>query len=242
MPRQTASGSIPACAGEPPEQVGQHPVIEVYPRVCGGTPGHFDAADNRQGLSPRVRGNPHQVQHHAISSRSIPACAGEPHSDSYADAGDKGLSPRVRGNLAALPLARYQMRSIPACAGEPPGAGTPGSRGEVYPRVCGGTVTDRQDRYGTSGLSPRVRGNRRRRAGAPAQCGSIPACAGEPAAPQTAGCCPGVYPRVCGGTQSHRRIATALRGLSPRVRGNPLKSRLRTAIAGSIPACAGEPE
>ena len=32
------AGSIPACAGEPPDGDFQEAVVEVYPRVCGGTP------------------------------------------------------------------------------------------------------------------------------------------------------------------------------------------------------------
>ena len=99
---------------------------------------------------------------------------------------------------------------------------------------------------------------------------SIPACAGEPSRPWRTQTVPMVYPRVCGGTRSrccpipacagepapnHRvypRVCggtppSATMGLSPRVRGNPLKMllpRLSPRVRGnhgSIPACAGEP-
>ena len=52
--------------------------LEVYPRVCGGTRGVEIAEGNREGLSPRVRGN--QIVGIAArrALRSIPACAGEP--------------------------------------------------------------------------------------------------------------------------------------------------------------------
>ena len=64
-------GSIPACAGEPvqrrprqgacagepnPLTLGQR--VEVYPRVCGGTPNAGYPVRASLGLSPRVRGNP----------------------------------------------------------------------------------------------------------------------------------------------------------------------------------------
>ena len=50
-----------------------------------------------------------------------------------------------------------------------------------------------------------------------------------------------VYPRVCGGTRRRGRAGLPLRGLSPRVRGNQNRQPFPLAIAGSIPACAGEP-
>ena len=50
-----------------------------------------------------------------------------------------------------------------------------------------------------------------------------------------------VYPRVCGGTALVRRTRPPERGLSPRVRGNPLAGLLAAAVLRSIPACAGEP-
>ena len=51
-----------------------------------------------------------------------------------------------------------------------------------------------------------------------------------------------VYPRVCGGTRPRTGNGPPPPGLSPRVRGNPSPDRERAAAAGSIPACAGEPE
>ena len=71
-------GSIPACAGEPGRRWSARCPGWVYPRVCGGThngPGRYGA---RQGLSPRVRGNPAPARPPIPGRRSIPACAGEP--------------------------------------------------------------------------------------------------------------------------------------------------------------------
>ena len=50
-----------------------------------------------------------------------------------------------------------------------------------------------------------------------------------------------VYPRVCGGTRSTTPACRASRGLSPRVRGNPVPGGTCAGSGGSIPACAGEP-
>ena len=91
------------------------------------------------------------------------------------------------------------------------------------------------------GLSPRVRGNRRRLGLCCRSARSIPACAGEPT-PTTGrmGMCT-VYPRVCGGTGPGRQVPIGVLGLSPRVRGNLGDCLSVVACQGSIPACAGEP-
>ena len=71
-----------------------------------------------------------------------------------------------------------------------------------------------------SGLSPRVRGNRRARHDADTPLGSIPACAGEPRLGRTVYRSQRVYPRVCGGTAEGFLSNISNTGLSPRVRGN----------------------
>ena len=76
-------------------------------------------------------------------------------------------------------------------------------------------------RMRSSGLSPRVRGNHDRVRGGRSADGSIPACAGEPSNDRRAGFLIRVYPRVCGGTNIAMAISRTIRGLSPRVRGNP---------------------
>ena len=70
---------------------------------------------------------------------------------------------------------------------------------------------------------------------------SIPACAGEPPRADHRQQRSAVYPRVCGGTVGGRGNGYTLRGLSPRVRGNPSRSTPPLALGRSIPACAGEP-
>ena len=134
------SRSIPACAGEPLATLAHTITNPVYPRVCGGAARWYGIANSITGLSPRVRGSqgvPH-IPHRC--SRSIPACAGEPRSEtrmvrglpvyprvcggaavfgSYA-AMDRGLSPRVRGSQCRILGAVIVIGSIPACAGEPP--------------------------------------------------------------------------------------------------------------------------
>ncbi len=255
------SGSIPACAGEPSAACGMAASCRVYPRVCGGTSTKHIADWPPMGLSPRVRGNPSPPARRGRPCGSIPACAGEPPAPRRAAKrwrvyprvcggtnwpprrrhGAPGLSPRVRGNRDRLGVALLPLGSIPACAGEPRTVNHCLTEARVYPRVCGGTTTRPPPTSPVRGLSPRVRGNRRRKAPAQNRSGSIPACAGEPRTP----CCIGrrrrVYPRVCGGTFLRFSIASMRAGLSPRVRGNLGSSAEVDVYGGSIPACAGEP-
>ena len=192
--------SIPACAGEPLSSAPPAVSNQVYPRVCGGTAQALGGAGRRMGLSPRVRGNHAHWQGQIDVGRSIPACAGEPiHVRYYGDfAGvyprvcggttetrggilaNSGLSPRVRGNLRSPILGERCVGSIPACAGEPRATRPGQRRPQVYPRVCGGTVSVMAYGRTHGGLSPRVRGNPAARACTGGRVRSIPACAGEP--------------------------------------------------------------
>ena len=152
-----------------------------------------------------------------------------------------GLSPRVRGNRVLELGLPAQRGSIPACAGEPSSGAGPTRPTGVYPRVCGGTAEYVGRGDFRHGLSPRVRGNRRRRDRDRHDGGSIPACAGEPGRPGRPRRIRRVYPRVCGGTPPSTHDSSPLGGLSPRVRGNHPGACAGPHPRGSIPACAGEP-
>ena len=93
----------------------------------------------------------------------------------------------------------------------------------------------------SSGLSPRLRGNRRRGYRGRAGLGSIPAPAGEPLTTPPTRCATGVYPRACGGTGTPVSGCFPHGGLSPRLRGNLRRALHPVLPDGSIPAPAGEP-
>ena len=235
--------------------------MRVYPRGCGGTRNGRLLAAVRQGLSPRVRGNRRSDVGAARRMGSIPAGAGEPTAanriaaiagvyprgcggtkiDPLSAASLAGLSPRVRGNHTGQTRLYARRGSIPAGAGEPRRSPDATRPPRVYPRGCGGTVVSSMCTVAVSGLSPRVRGNRKRGKGLPRQPGSIPAGAGEPRTCPRRSSCPRVYPRGCGGTARPNRRARRPAGLSPRVRGNLLPSLITAAGSRSIPAGAGEP-
>ena len=88
--------SIPAYAGEPRMPQSSCCMTGVYPRVCGGTQGWEWNPMVREGLSPRMRGNPTLRASVAESSRSIPAYAGEPRR-AYPVLRKRRVYPRVCG-------------------------------------------------------------------------------------------------------------------------------------------------
>ena len=175
--------------------------------------------------------------------RSIPASAGEPaggeHNEHPATVYPRecggtavepfvkvnygGLSPRVRGNHPSISCPYSLLRSIPASAGEPWLLVSSRFGDRVYPRECGGTRNHRPNAARTSGLSPRVRGNLRMPLPLDCMAGSIPASAGEPTDREPQGKAEAVYPRECGGTDGMVMRRYSHWGLSPRVRGNPLR-------------------
>ena len=235
-----SQGSIPACAGKPPDRLPRRPAGRVHPRVCGETvTGGIRAVDGI-GPSPRVRGNPNPPEWGPVQPGSIPACAGKPlvalrqrgvyrvHprvcGETIAiregNALIRGPSPRVRGNPARQSLAGCGTGSIPACAGKPTGRRSPPRRCRVHPRVCGETAPMSTCIQRVTGPSPRVRGNHFERARRHVPAGSIPACAGKPRCRFPRPPPRRVHPRVCGETPSNAAASVLPTGPSPRVRGN----------------------
>ena len=152
-----------------------------------------------------------------------------------------GLSPRLRGNRMFDGQEYEYEGSIPAPAGEPAASRGMTRLSPVYPRACGGTMAPPTPPISTSGLSPRLRGNLRRREWRRSCWRSIPAPAGEPNASLRRFSVSPVYPRACGGTVYWYAGGMAGTGLSPRLRGNLTAAAVRALLGRSIPAPAGEP-
>ena len=214
---------------------------EVYPRECGGTAEVGCVGLVIQGLSPRVRGNPRRQRQGQRSPGVYPRECGGTCLARFFLIPSFGLSPRVRGNPSIGFFLNIGIRSIPASAGEPLIRRRWSNISPVYPRECGGTAATRTAATCPIGLSPRVRGNL---AGEPQHFSghrSIPASAGEPNMDNRIARQEPVYPRECGGTGGYGLGVGLCRGLSPRVRGNPLDAWRCGNVRGSIPASAGEP-
>ena len=196
---------------------------------------------DRRGSIPAGAGEPARPAPSGSRGRVYPrGCGGTVPGNGPRDRAG-GLSPRVRGNRpGGLPRRRLHG-SIPAGAGEPAGGSWCLAERRVYPRGCGGTPSAPPETPTVVGLSPRVRGNPKRRTGPPSAPGSIPAGAGEPKLPGRKSKRVRVYPRGCGGTRPMTPRPGEHRGLSPRVRGNPSRDLDLDVVDGSIPAGAGEP-
>ena len=152
-----------------------------------------------------------------------------------------GLSPRGRGNRTAEQEPESGGGSIPAWAGQPYSGTGAGIGGWVYPRVGGATSTTCSIHQSMKGLSPRGRGNPGSVRRQPRAAWSIPAWAGQPGLSTPPTQSRMVYPRVGGATPSRTLSSNAIRGLSPRGRGNPERTPDGNALARSIPAWAGQP-
>ena len=94
--RLLSGRSIPACAGQPRIPRSAPRMAKVYPRVRGATYVGEIRTRPFRGLSPRARGNPHEMARSIFVVRSIPACAGQPLRRNLSWPGC-GVYPRVRG-------------------------------------------------------------------------------------------------------------------------------------------------
>ena len=114
-----SAGSIPAWAGEPPEDPGLCSFGTVYPRVGGGTGVGFDGRHPDAGLSPRGRGNHVALDLLDALVGVYPRVGGGTLGGTPVVIISRGLSPRGRGNQDVVAGADAHLRSIPAWAGEP---------------------------------------------------------------------------------------------------------------------------
>ena len=173
-----------------------------------------------EGLSPRVRGNPHGARPAVQYLGSIPTRAGKPIVVVVMSL-SLGSIPTRAGKPSAASCLAATGRVYPTRAGKPPPVLPWSASCRVYPHACGETrCPDREWPLGT-GLSPRVRGNRRIPNAGQSRSGSIPRVrgnrrasarrgrsrrsiptrAGKPVRDDRRRCFPGVYPHACGETE-----------------------------------------
>ena len=272
---------FPARAGDRVAIAERTALRGLSPRVRGNLPRSEQRVENSvTGLSPRVRGNRERRHSTRRRCRVYPrACGGTGRSlVRERSPMAAGLSPRVRGNRQAVHrLLRWpEIRVYPrACGGTTfLAAMADRSNLRVYPRACGGTLYSVTNlhagghgsiparageptigvamRVGSiTGLSPRVRGNRKgmtlNNVGLSLRVRGNLAC--EPTRQS------GVYPRACGGTCSvanhHNkhwvyracpnitRRSVHIMGLSPRVRGNLSPLEALRGVGVYPRACGG---
>ena len=164
--RKPLAGLIPACAGKTWPAAGPRSSTRAHPRVCGENGGDPDNLYTGDGSSPRVRGKPRAVRHHAGQRGLIPACAGKTRVRSGAHyprrahprvCGENpwrtfrgmfqaGSSPRVRGKPTRSRALSFLDGLIPACAGKTTATTSSASAARAHPRVCGENRSRRPSR------------------------------------------------------------------------------------------------
>ena len=108
-----------------------------------------------------------------------------------------------------------------------------------HPRVCGEHLAQDVAQGVVGGSSPRMRGTRSCWCLACADCGIIPAYAGNTGRNVGNHELPREHPRVCGEHVSRAWRIILLRGSSPRMRGTHGGEQLALVVFGIIPAYAG---
>ena len=265
MPRSsgrpvTASGIIPACAGNAFGFTRGKLGTTDHPRVCGECADVNERIKLGPGSSPRVRGMHGPVQCRGGRAGIIPACAGNACPPSLTATGSPdhprvcgecvgvsariargyGSSPRVRGMRVPRPGEVVRPGIIPACAGNALAATLRGVDGGDHPRVCGECSIQRARSSPGRGSSPRVRGMRLAGEHRPHGLRIIPACAGNARRPGRDVRHHQDHPRVCGEcTPVFSRTASG-EGSSPRVRGMPGEEALPLVSTRDHPRVCGE--
>ena len=138
---QAPDGSIPACTGNPPAAFSLSVTGRSIP-ACTGNPVVLGLLPSPPGVYPRVYGESRSC----VLPRRRPA----------------GLSPRVRGIRIRWEVMPRIRGSIPACTGNPERGLRMRRPRRVYPRVYGESGRPAVWLGARRGLSPRVRGIRRR--------------------------------------------------------------------------------
>ena len=250
---------IPACAGNTKLKLVSRMTSTVHPRVCGEHSRDYLRIDVTIGSSPRVRGTRYPNYRSFMSTRFIPACAGNTlglrSTPLWSPVHPRvcgeheflqgiyhsrlGSSPRVRGTQVAAWISRYTPRFIPACAGNTTRDWPVVTTVTVHPRVCGEHVGRQRIGDIDIGSSPRVRGTLFEGSRAAKVARFIPACAGNTSCPIPTRNRTSVHPRVCGEHQGIVLEFGNYYGSSPRVRGTRDRRRQSAVRQRFIPACAG---
>ena len=191
----------------------------------------------------------------------IPAGAGQTNRPVVELVAHWGSSPRVRGRRTSKSRSFLVLRLIPAGAGQTGERRAAHLAARAHPRGCGADERTLSRGLSTAGSSPRVRGRHLELAVRPQRQGLIPAGAGQTSsrcAPTTRigahprGCGADVWredhrplralahPRGCGADRYFLPFGVRFRGSSPRVRGRHSDLAQLVALAGLIPAGAGQ--
>ena len=147
----------------------------------------------------------------------------------------------MRGSRVRYDPASGRKGPIPAHAGQPARSSRTSSRPWAYPRACGAAHRIGGREGYVEGLSPRMRGSRRKSIPRTRSRRPIPAHAGQPAILARQHLHRWAYPRACRAADQKFTAAMLLGGLSPRMQGSLSLSGTFRSSYGPIPAHAGQP-
>ena len=195
----TATGIIPAYAGNTVSLSKNEDTPWDHPRVCGEHVSVRTAPSTNTGSSPRMRGTPELQRHHRRNFGIIPAYAGNTrvpacqhhsvedhprvcgeHNDTIRHVGlIQGSSPRMRGTLPDFNAPDGITGIIPAYAGNTSSKPKTPTSTRDHPRVCGEHQRRAVLVLLRLGSSPRMRGTLAVVAPQVLAAGIIPAYAGN---------------------------------------------------------------
>ncbi len=191
---------------------------------------------------PAGAGQPHEYRRPQRQKQAYPRRRGATLPSVSLGNSTTGLSPQARGNPPFWLASAVRARPIPAGAGQPHTQRKVSASRKAYPRRRGATGQPGWPAHTPEGLSPQARGNPFPSCSIPFPFRPIPAGAGQPVTGFTAKKLPKAYPRRRGATLRCSCGREAIRGLSPRARGNPGRSGRRRSAHRPIPAGAGQPD
>ena len=253
-------GTIPALAGRPHLARPPCPGGGDHPRAGGETLAARRPRRASRGPSPRWRGDLEPGEIGSLDLRTIPALAGRPTRTritssrrwDHPRAGGEtrrssrrtvvvvGPSPRWRGDRALRRTPRRRARTIPALAGRPRRAQTTTWRSGDHPRAGGETGDPAAPMVWREGPSPRWRGDPARSRARSRAGRTIPALAGRPRRARHDVASQSDHPRAGGETDAVQALDSAVKGPSPRWRGDPQGRPGRRLGGGPSPRWRGD--
>jgi hypothetical protein len=259
--RRHAAGSISACAEQPLARGSATCRVRVDLRMRGAAVDLDERQRPRYGRSPHARSSQRVEEARRDLLRSISACAEQPCWPSWS-ACRAGVDLRMRGaaalsiayggtTMGRSPHARSsharrghrdaRVGSISACAEQPSGPRVLPRAIRVDLRMRGAALLPCSLAAISTGRSPHARSSPVGEVNGRKVCGSISACAEQPAWGSMNPSPSRVDLRMRGAAPGSASTSTTTTGRSPHARSSLLPRAAAVALAGSISACAEQP-
>ena len=204
-----------------------------------GTHEHDQLGWRIRRIIPAHAGNTMTLQTMERMHGDHPRACGEHRAKCITEIIDRGSSPRMRGTPVHCRALKRHSGIIPAHAGNTQQASSSRPRAGDHPRACGEHCDAVISAYMLSGSSPRMRGTPLEPHFIQNSRGIIPAHAGNTEESYRKGMVWWDHPRACGEHRLEFFGKIEPEGSSPRMRGTRVPYPTSFAMAGIIPAHAG---